>query len=130
MNDYSNYFIVPNEVKKSPQYKDLSSSAKVLYVELCSLKNMFETTEREFWRSTELLSEDTGLDRKTIFKAKKELVASGLLEVYRGAFLMGKRQADWYQVLGFTQKELSTKNTPYMVPKLVLSHGTKTGTKE
>ena len=99
--DYINFFGVPHQVYEMPRFKSLSSTAKVLYMDMCRLKNRFEDGDGYFWHTAEMLSIDTGLSRRTVFNAKKELVAAKFIETSHGRHTDGSRHADWYKVNGF-----------------------------
>lgn len=97
-----NGFGVPHEAFESRRFRDLKSTSKVLYVCLCKLRNRYANDEGQFYRSAKDLADDTGMNERTIMRAKKELLAAGFIERYRGHYQKhGWRGADYYQVNGY-----------------------------
>lgn len=96
-----NEFSVPHEVLEDPKFKKLSSSAKVLYMNFCRLKNRYADKDGWFFRSMEALSEDTGLKLRTLQNAKQALRNSLFIDIVRGHYHEGFRHADRYRANGY-----------------------------
>lgn len=67
------YFKVSHQVLESQKFKQLSPSAKILYIYLCKYRNRYQGNNSYFTRSDRQINLDSGLSRATISRAKKEL---------------------------------------------------------
>ena len=69
---YKNFFPVRHDAAGNLAAMYLPNSARWLYIVLCQLDNRFCRPTRDFFfRSLNDLEKDTGMNRKTIIKAKK-----------------------------------------------------------
>ncbi len=103
-----NQFFVPHNVLEEDRFIKMTSSAKVLYMYLCKLKNRMPN-KINFYRSIQSLSRDTGMCIKTIKKAKKELIKNMYIDVIRDTFLhTGFRSADRFVLNGYKSKDQKT----------------------
>lgn len=69
------------------EYKSLSINAKWLYTFLNELEHRYtNSNDGWFFRSNELLAEDTGMSLPTLKRAKKELLETGLVEHFLAHF--------------------------------------------
>ena len=107
-------FPVPHEVLESEKFRKLRLSSKYMYCYLAKLRNRFGRNQEEwFWHSMDKLSEEIGINLKTLKRAKKELLQNHFIEVKRGKYLeTNRRSADWYKVLGFKEAIQNPQNTP------------------
>lgn len=77
--DYGDWFKCSKEIVRD---KNISQSAKWLYVVLSCHNNMFGKNKGFFTRTNEDLKADVGMSDKTLKKAKKELIDNGYIEVW------------------------------------------------
>ena len=71
---YKNFFPVRHDAAGNLAAMYLPNSARWLYIVLCQLDNRFCRPTRDFFfRSLNDLEKDTGMNRKTIIKAKRKL---------------------------------------------------------
>ena len=97
------YYRVPFEITEDKSFKDLPASTQVFYHVLCRLANNYADTDGFFYRSLKTLSDDSGLNFKTLSRAKKQLLDMNLIEVNRRYFENNKKRAsDYYKINGFT----------------------------
>ena len=81
------HFRISKEVWKSHDFKNLSLSAKHLYLTLCFLRNELtngdktKTSDHSFWRWDATLCRDADLSRNTMKRARNELISATLLFV-------------------------------------------------
>lgn len=70
------------------KYKSLSTNAKWLYVMLNELEHRFTdgNENSNFFQSDKDLAEVSGIKMTALKAAKKELIASGLVETWQGHF--------------------------------------------
>lgn len=105
-----NEFTVPHEVWESAEFKALTPSAKVLYTTLCKIRNRPGRKKDWFFRSEIRLADDAGLKIRTVQRAKRELLATGLIETKRGHYQdHGWRGADFYHIKAYENRQ-SVKN--------------------
>jgi len=106
-------FPVPHDILESEKFKRLRLSSKYMYCYLAKLRNRFGKNQEEwFWHPMHKLSEEIGINLKTLKKAKKELLQNHFIEVKRGKYReTNRRAADWYKVLGFKETVYSPQNT-------------------
>ena len=102
----SDQFFMPHNVLEEAKFINLSTSAKVLYMYLCKLKNRLQTKKSDkFYRHISTLSRDVGLCSRTIMKAKQELIKAQYIEVERDYYTTsGNRSADVYHLNGYKYK--------------------------
>ena len=97
----NNEFPTPHEVLESATFRELSLSAKVLYMFLCKLRNR-PGRNGWFFRSEKQLAKDLGVNPRTIRRAKKELLASNFIQKERGSDRKhGWRGADHYYITAY-----------------------------
>lgn len=97
-----NEFSLPHEVFESNRFKGLRISSRILYCYLAKLKNRYANEEGWFWRSNETLSDEIGINIKTIKRAKRILKEKGFIETKRGYYVStGHRAPDWYKLNGY-----------------------------
>lgn len=75
-----NYFRVSHIITESEAFAKLSLGAKVLYYTFCKLRNRYGDERGIFFRSERTLADDAGVTKKTIQKAKKELIDARYLK--------------------------------------------------
>lgn len=98
-----NQFFVPHNVLEEEKYIKLSLSAQALYVRLCKLQNRLGA---KFYRDLNTLARETGLSRRSIINAKKELIKAQYIGVERDFYTAsGYRSADIFHLNGFKYKE-------------------------
>ena len=98
-------FMVPHQVVEKPKFLKLPHSAKWLYISLCKIANRYSDEEGWFWHGSKQLRQLTGLNPKTIVKAKKRLKKDEFIDTRRGYIEhSGKREYDYYRLNGFTFK--------------------------
>ena len=75
-------FRIQHNVIESNQYGKISPSAKALYTTLCYLSDKYGNKTEDNWfdRSISQLHQDTRLSRKTITRARKELVTALMIQ--------------------------------------------------
>ena len=116
-------FPVPHNVFEEEKFRKYRASIKLVYVWLLKLHNHFANTEGWFFRSSEIISQEIGMDEKTFRSAKKQLHADGYIDIKPGKYNPEKniRHAFWYKVNGFmnkgeqTHKDNQQDNIPGMV---------------
>ena len=97
-----NQFFVPHNVLEEDKYIKLSLSSQVLYIRLCKLKNRLGD---KFYRDLDTLSRETGLSRRSVINAKKELIKTQYIGVERDCYTAsGNRSADVFHLNGFRYK--------------------------
>lgn len=74
-----NFFRVSHEVVECEDFKALKPASKILYYTLCHLRNRYAEANGVFFRSNDNLADDTGLSKKSIVEAKKELKKYGFI---------------------------------------------------
>lgn len=74
------YFRVPFEISEEVKFKNMKPTSQILYYVFCRLANNYSDSHGWFYRSINKLVEDTGLDRKTIINAKKELIKNNFID--------------------------------------------------
>ena len=79
--------------------RELSTKAIVLYMALKECESRFCNSERDyFYRTDSDLQEDAGLSYPTLYKAKQELKASGLIESWTQKFVYENGDESDYKV--------------------------------
>jgi len=98
-------FMVPHVVVQDPKFREQPSCAKWLYTCFCKVANQNADNEGWFYHSIKQLEELSGMDRKTVIRAKKILKTNKFIDVKRG-FLehTGERKYDYFRLNGFTFK--------------------------
>jgi DNA-binding MarR family transcriptional regulator len=105
-----NNFFCPHSVLEETNFKELSLSAKYLYIILCKLANRYADTEGWFFRSLTALAEDTHMHKSSVSKAKSDLIDGGFINVERGYFEHSRlRTSDCFKLNGFKFKTNKTK---------------------
>jgi hypothetical protein len=68
-------------IAESPEFKQLSHCAQVLYDVLCRLRYALRDPDQDnsFWRTDQMLLADSGLVRNAMKRARKELIETGFL---------------------------------------------------
>jgi len=100
-----NNFMVPHVVVQDPKFRGQASCAKWLYTCLCKIANQNADNEGWFYHSIKQLEELSGMDRKTVIRAKKLLKDNEFINIRRGYLEhSGKRKYDYFQLNGFTFK--------------------------
>lgn len=95
-------FFVPHNVLEEDKFISLSLSAQALYVRLCKLKNRLG---EKFYRDVNTLARETGLSRRSVINAKKELVKAQYIGVERDCYASsGNRSADVFHLNGYRYK--------------------------
>ena len=74
------YFKVSHELLEDPKFVSLTPIAKILYLYLLKHQNRFNNHCKLFFRSDRFLAQDTGLSRRSILRARKELISQGMIE--------------------------------------------------
>jgi hypothetical protein len=102
-NTLYNTFPVPHNIFEDEKFRKYKHTIKLAYVGLLKLHNRLANKEGWFWRSGETLSKEIGMDIKTYWYAKNQLVKDGYIEVRQGEYNPEKnaRHALWYKVNGF-----------------------------
>ena len=102
MKETRHYFRLPFEITEETFFKEMAFSSQVLYMVLCRLANNYSDKEGWFYRSMKTLINDSGLNKMTLIRAKKELLLLNLIEVNRRYFENNrKRASDSYKINGF-----------------------------
>lgn len=97
-----NQFFLPHNVLEEDKFTSLPLSAQVLYVRLCKLQNRLGT---QFYRDLDTLAKETGMNRKTVIRAKKELLKAQYIGIERDCYTAsGNRSADVFHLNGFRYK--------------------------
>ena len=102
-----NWFRTCHDLLDNPEFKKIPASAVKLLWYLLKLHNRF-TPDNEndcpFFRKIENLEIDTGMNKKTIIRAKKILVEKGFISIKRGDLEKSpkgtKRTADVFCIEG------------------------------
>jgi len=95
-------FLMPHEVIESEKFKKLRLSSKYLYCYLAKLKNQYQDRRGLFWHKMIQITVETGMNLKTVKRAKKELLENGFIEVKRSRYCEKyKTLVDFYRVLEF-----------------------------
>jgi len=96
-------FPVPHAVLVNKKFTAYKASIKVLYVYLAKYANQFSYDDGWFWRQSELLVKETGLNIKTIRAAKIQLIKDGFIEFHKGKYdpESGICHPAWYRVRGY-----------------------------
>ena len=89
-----NFFRVSHLIVESEKFKILKPSSKILYYGLCKLRNRFADKNGIFWRADRVLTKDVGLGRNSIWRARHELIKTGLIKWKKG----GSHRACRYQI--------------------------------
>lgn len=98
-----NQFPVPHNVLEEAKFIALPASTQMLFIRLCKLKNRLQRDE--FFRDVDTLSRESGFNKNTITKAKKELVKAQYIGVERNHYTSsGMRSADVFHLNGFKYK--------------------------
>lgn len=98
-----NQFFVPHNVLEEEKFVSLSLSAKILYLYLCKLKNRLGD---HFYRDLNTLARETGISRRSVISAKKELLKAQYIGVERNYYTAsGNRSADYFHLNGYKYKE-------------------------
>jgi hypothetical protein len=105
-----NDFRVPQRMMKDEKFKAYTHSVKVVYFYLAHLAYMYGNNEGWFFHSLRNLAQLIGMDVKTVWAAKNQLVENGFLEYRDGGHnhLNGFRQAGDWRVRGGEIKPLET----------------------
>lgn len=104
-NDTKNNFMVPHTIVQDPKFRDMSSSVKWLYTCLCKIANQNSDDDGWFYHSIKQLEELSGLERKTVINAKKQLRLNEFIDVKRGYLdHTGNRKYDFFRLNGFVFK--------------------------
>jgi DNA-binding MarR family transcriptional regulator len=97
------FFKIPYETTDTVKFRALTPTSQVLYMVLCRLANNLADTEGFFYHSIKDLCEKSGLERRTVFLAKKELEQSHYIDIKRGQYVNKKmRSCNYYRINGFT----------------------------
>ena len=106
------FFRVSHDVFKDERFRGLRLSSKYFYCYLAKLRNNFQDKSNGWlWRSMAQLSEEVGVNMKTLKRAKKELLQNNFIEVKRGKYNgTNRRSADWYRLLGCQGEPLIDPN--------------------
>ncbi len=105
-----NNFFVPHSVLEDEKFYNQKPCTQLLYIHLCKLTNRYSDENGWFWRSLKSLSRDTGLNIKTVIRAKKELLENKFIDVEAGYYEHSKKRTyDYYRLNGFRFKS-SDKN--------------------
>ena len=103
--DAKNNFMVPHCVVQDPKFKEQPSCAKWLYTCLCKVANQNADDEGWFFHGLKQLEELSGMDRKTVIRAKKILNLNEFIDIKRGYMEhTGNRKYDYFKLNGFTFK--------------------------
>ena len=92
----SGYFKISHDILEDPKFIALSPIAKILYLYLLKHQNRYNNYCKKFYRSDRYLAQDTGLSRRSILRARKELISIGLIQFikeYRktGEYILSNR---------------------------------------
>lgn len=99
----TNQFFVPHNVLEEVKFIEMPLSAQMLYIHLCRLKNRLQ--RNNFFRDIRTLAKETGMNPKTISKAKKILVKAQYIGVERDCYTAsGNRSADVFHLNGYRYK--------------------------
>lgn len=99
----TNQFFVPHNVLEEDKFISMSLSAQLLYIRLCKIRNRMKS--EKFYRDIRTLAKETGMNRNTITKAKKELVEAQYIGVERDFYTAtGNRSADVFHLNGYRFK--------------------------
>lgn len=103
--DTTKNFMVPHEVIENPRFQELKVTSKWLYTCLCKVANRNSDDEGWFYHSIQQLVNLTGMNKKTIIKAKRELSNSEFIVIKRGIKdHTGLRAYDFFRLNGFIFK--------------------------
>lgn len=96
----NNQFFVPHNILEEEKFINMRLSSQMFYIHLCRLKNRLKTDN--FYRDIRTLARETGINKKTIINAKKELIKAQYIGVERNYYtISGNRAADIYHLNGF-----------------------------
>jgi hypothetical protein len=99
----SNQFFVPHNVLDEAKFLKMRLSSQILYIHLCKLKNRLGRDK--FFKDVDSLALITGMNKKTISKAKKELLKNEYIGIERDCYIAsGHRSADIFHLNGFRYK--------------------------
>jgi hypothetical protein len=97
------YYRIPYETTNTVKFKSMKPSSQVLYMSLCRIANDCADLEGWFYHSIQDLCVASGLEKKTVLLAKKELEKNHYIDVKRGTYISNKRRAcNYYRINGFS----------------------------
>ena len=99
-----NVYTVPHNVVEDVKYKKLCPTCKVLFHTLCKIRNRYKDKEGYFWHSMDNLSDLSGLNIRTIIRAKSILKRKHFIDVKRYNRYKGNgniNNADYYKINDF-----------------------------
>lgn len=102
--DVINYYKAPHSVDDSDDFKKLSPNSKVLFYTLCKLANRYVKDNGWFYISTSELEEFLNKSKKSVIKAKKDLLKNNFIKTRRSYDEFGKRRFNDYKINGFEKK--------------------------
>ncbi len=99
-NQAHNQFFVPHNVLDEEKFLNMKLSSQMLYIHLCKLKNRLQ--KENFYRHIKTLARETGMNVKTVIKAKQELIKAQYIGVDRDYYTSsGNRSADVFYLNGY-----------------------------
>ena len=88
------YFKVSHALFEDPKFIKLRPISKILYLYLLKHQNRFDNYSKIFFHSDRVLAKETNLSRRSILRARKELIDQGMIK-----FISDYRKTGQYIIL-------------------------------